>query len=131
MIRLSVIIVTWNCRRYLNEFFESFESLVNDPSVEVLVIDNASTDGTPELIEKDFPAIQLIRNEKNLGFAKANNVGLARSRGQLISLVNPDVKILSGCFEHMVGLMRERTDVGLLGPQMFGGDGLVYRSTMR
>src|SRR5205085_11975575 len=99
MIQLSIVVVTWNCRKYLREFFESFRDLMNDPAVEVLVVDNASSDGTPELIAEEFPVVRLIRSGQNLGFAKANNVGLEQSKGELICLVNPDVKILPGCVE--------------------------------
>jgi GT2 family glycosyltransferase len=128
---ISIVVVTWNCVGYLPAFFGSLAGFMNAPSTEVIVVDNASTDGTSAFIKASFPSVRLIENPHNEGFAKANNIGLARARGELIALVNPDVKLLPGCFERMVELMRQRTDVGLLGPQMLGADGMVHRSTMR
>jgi GT2 family glycosyltransferase len=131
MIELSVVIVTWNCKQYLEEFFESAGELLQSPSTQVIVVDNASTDGSPDFIATRYPRVQVIRKQTNLGFAKANNVGLAAAKGEFICLINPDVKLLPGCFERVMQTMRTQQDIGLLGPQMLGRDGLVHRSTMR
>jgi GT2 family glycosyltransferase len=131
MIQLSIIVVTWNCRKYIGPFLESLGSLLTDPSVQILVVDNASKDGTADEIQAGFPTVELVRSEENLGFARGNNLGLRLAKGNLLALVNPDVKILPGCFEQMTKWMREHQDIGLLGPQMYEGDGLIHRSTMR
>jgi len=129
--RLSIVVVTWNCRKYVQEFFGSLAYLFNDPSVEIIVADNASTDGTPELIAQSFPSINLIRNSGNLGFAKGNNIALERCSGEYIALINPDVKVLPGCIERMMETLQSHPDIGLLGPRMLERDALVHRSTMR
>jgi len=131
MIQLSIIVVTWNCRPFIRQFLESLGDRLHDSSVQILVLDNASGDGTAELIEQDFPSVQLIRNDSNLGFARACNLGLGLAKGGLVSLINPDVKILPGCFEAMTEWMQTHEDIGLLGPRMLESDGLVHRSTMR
>jgi len=131
MIQLSIIVVTWNCRFFIRQFLESLGDRLHDPSVQILVVDNDSADGTSDFIQQEFPSIELIRSGSNLGFARGNNLALSRAKGNLIALVNPDVTILPGCFERMMEWMRMHEDVGLLGPRMYGPDNLVHRSTMR
>lgn len=128
---LSVIVVTWNCRGYLAEFFESIRDCCTDPSTEIIVVDNASTDGSADFVADHVPNVRLVRSKDNLGFAKANNVGLTMATGEFVCLINPDVKVLPGCFRRVLEVMRARPDVGLLGPQMLGRDGAAHRSTMR
>jgi GT2 family glycosyltransferase len=130
-VRLSVVIVAWNAKKYVMECLHSLEANRGDVCVEVIVVDNASSDGIPEVIEKEFPSVTLIRNEANLGFARANNIGINRSKGEYVALINSDVKFVSNCFEPMLKYMAEHPDVGMLGPQMLGPDGLVARSSMR
>ncbi len=131
MIQLSVIVVTWNCRQFIRPFLESFGNLLSDPSVQILVVDNASHDGTAELIEQEFRTVELVRNKTNLGFSRGNNIGLSLAKGEFVALINPDVRLLPGCLNRMMEWMRKHEDTGLLGPQMLGEDGLVHRSTMR
>jgi hypothetical protein len=94
-------------------------------------VDNASQDGTPEVVRAEHPECALVETGANLGFAKGNNVGIALAKGKLLFLVNSDVKILPGCVEAMVKLMKDNPDIGLAGPQMLGADGTVRRATMR
>ncbi|HWX39258.1 MAG TPA: glycosyltransferase family 2 protein [Candidatus Sulfotelmatobacter sp.] len=130
MTEISIIIVTWNGKRYAEECLDSLRAYINDPRAEVIVVDNASTDGTPEMIEHSYPGVTLIRNEKNLGFAKANNVGIQWSAGEYVLLVNSDVVVRDGCIERLVEYMKQNPRVGLLGPKMLGADGKAYRSYM-
>src|SRR5580700_3233473 len=130
MIRISIVIVTWNGKRYAAECLDSLQAYINDPSVEVIVVDNASTDGTPELVRDSYPGVILIRNEKNLGFAKGNNVGIQRSTGEHVCLINSDVRVHDGCIERLVDYMEQNPRIGLLGPKMMGADGKAYRSYM-
>jgi len=94
---LSIIIVTWNGKQYAWECLDSLRIYRDDPKVEIIVVDNASTDGTPKALERDFPWARLIRNSANLGFARANNIGISAATGKYVSLVNSDVKILPDC----------------------------------
>jgi GT2 family glycosyltransferase len=127
---LSVVVVTWNAKRFV---IECLTSLLAEraTSLEVIVVDNGSTDGTPEAVAESFPAVRLIRSQVNLGFAAANNVGMAAAQGEYMCLVNSDVNVPLGCLPFMLTFMRENPDVGLLGPAMLGPDGSVRRSTMR
>jgi GT2 family glycosyltransferase len=129
--QFSVIIVTWNAKKYTGECLESLARPRSASSAETIVVDNASADGTPELVKEAFPDVQLIQTGQNLGFAKGNNVGIRASTGKYLFLVNSDVNAAQCDFEKLVGYMEDHPDVGLLGPQMLGADGSVGRSTMR
>jgi GT2 family glycosyltransferase len=99
--------------------------------VEVIVVDNASADGTPELIKTEFPWVRMINNSSNVGFARANNIGIKASIGKYVSLINSDVKIPSECLGSMYAFMESTPSVGMLGPQMLCPNGLIGRSYMR
>ena len=127
---ISVIVVTWNARRYVEECLASLRENAGCDA-EIIVVDNASSDGTPELIRENFPEMHLIRNAENYGFAKGNNIGIAASHGTYLFLVNSDVTVPAGCFRAIIEYMDSNPDVGLLGPQMLGPSREIRRSTMR
>jgi GT2 family glycosyltransferase len=128
---VSVVIVVWNAKKYVLECLESLREYGRDVCDEVIIVDNASTDGTPELTAEMFPEFKLIRNSENLGFAKANNIGIAQSSGEYVCLVNSDVKFTSDCFSPMLRFLSKNPEVGMVGPKMLAADGKVARSTMR
>ena len=128
---VSIVIVIWNAKKYVLECLNSLREHCKDVSAEVIVVDNASTDGTPDMIEDMFSEFLLIRNSENLGFAKANNIGIAKSRGQYICLVNSDVKFTSDCISPLLKYCEENPTVGMVGPKMVLATGKVARSTMR
>ena len=128
---LSVVIVVWNAKKYVIECLESMREYCQEVYDEVIVVDNASSDGTPELIAQQFPEFRLIRNTENLGFAKANNIGMAECAGDYVCLVNSDVKFVSDCLSPMLTYLSDNPQVGMVGPKMLGRDGKVWRSTMR
>ena len=128
---LSIVIVTWNARRYAQECLKSLQQLDTTLSIETIVVDNASADGTPELVAQEFPTFKLIRNSENLGFAKANNIGILQSHGKYICLINSDVVLPRGCLNRLLQYMEANPGVGVVGPQMLGPDGAVRRSSMR
>jgi len=127
---LSIITVTWNGKKYVEECLQSLNQ-ASRTSAEVIVIDNASTDGTPELVGQIFPRFTAIRNARNLGFAKANNIGIRLSRGKYLCLINSDVVVPPNCLDELYRYMETNPDVAVVGPQMLGPDFAVRRSTMR
>jgi hypothetical protein len=129
--RVSVVIVVWNAQKYVLECLGSLREHCAQTCAEVIVVDNASTDGTPDLVAAMFPEFKLIRNPENFGFAKANNIGIAECSGDYICLVNSDVKFLDDCISPMVDHLAENPAVGMLGPKMLSASGEVRRSTMR
>lgn len=128
---VSVVIVVWNAKKYVMECLTSLREHCASVYDEVIVVDNASTDGTPDLVAELFPEFKLIRNASNLGFAQANNIGIAQSSGEYVCLVNSDVKFNDDCLSPMLQFMSQHLDAGMVGPTMLSDDGEVRRSTMR
>lgn len=128
---VSVVIVVWNAKAYVLECLESLREHCAGVYSEVIVVDNASTDGTPDMVAECFPEFQLIRNSENLGFARANNIGMSQCTGEYVCLVNSDVKFTSDCLTPMLDYLAAHADVAMVGPQMLGANGEVRRSTMR
>lgn len=121
MPEVSIIIVSWNSREYLIGCLMSLyeEDL---PWAEIIVVDNGSSDGSPEAVEELFPEVTLIRSDENLGFAKANNVGIMASSGKYVCLMNSDVVVLGGCLEALKGRMDSDTSAGLVSPKVLNPD---------
>lgn len=128
---LSVVIVTWNGRACVEECLASIVSQKTNFATLVIVVDNASSDGTPEMVQDRFPTVHLGRNPTNVGFAKANNIGIRLSRGQYICLINSGVSAPATCLESMYSYIYDRPDIGLLGPRMIAPDGKAARCCMR
>jgi GT2 family glycosyltransferase len=130
VVDLSVIIVTWNCREFAKECLRSIKETVHI-NFEIILVDNASSDGTVEEVRLAHPDVRVIANQHNLGFAKANNVGIAASCGNYLALINPDVVVLPNCIDAAVTVLDGDPSIGLLGPMMLDRNGNVQRSGMR
>ncbi len=131
MKQISVIIVSWNARDYLRGCLDSIRQ-TGDPVVrEVIVVDNASTDGSPEMVKKEFPEVILVRSKENLGFARANNLGIKRATGSMFALINSDVVVHPGCFQELAAFLEREPKVGLAGPKVFGRDSKLQASCGR
>ena len=128
---LSIVIVSWNTKKYMEECLTSLQTIDGDLSVEIIVVDNASSDGTPEMIRAQFPGVRLIESGGNLGFAGGNNIGLKEVSGKYICLINSDVNVPPDCLPKMFRYMEQQPTIGLLGPGMLRTDGRLHRSGMR
>lgn len=126
MVDLSVVIVNWNVRELLKE---CLASLVE--AKEVIVVDNASTDGSGQMVRELFPHVKLISNQSNTGFPRANNQGIRASQGRYVLLLNPDTQVLNDALSAMVTHMDAYPRVGVLGPQLLNSDGTVQSSRRR
>jgi GT2 family glycosyltransferase len=130
--RVSVVIVIWNAKKYVLECLESLREHCKNIYTEVIVVDNRSTDGSPEMVANLFPEFTLIRNPENYGFAKANNIGISASSGEYVCLVNSDVKFVDDCISPLLGYLGANPGVAMVGPKMLlAATGAVARSTMR
>lgn len=129
-ISVSIVVVTWNQKDIVAQCLESIRRYADHSTTEVIVVDNASTDGTPEMIRDQFPLVKLITNITNLGFAKANNIGIHESKGQYVCLVNSDVVVPEGCVERAIDYMERNPSIGMLGPKMRLPDGTIGQSCM-
>ncbi|MBA7644965.1 N-acetylglucosaminyl-diphospho-decaprenol L-rhamnosyltransferase [subsurface metagenome] len=126
---LSIIIVNWNTSDLLRDCLNSVYDETRATSFEVFVVDNTSSDGSVEMVKKEFRQVRLIENRENLGFARANNRAIKQSRGQYVLLLNPDTVVLSGALDKMAAFMRAHPAVDASGPMLLNPDGSVQRST--
>jgi len=120
---LSIVVVTWNSADTIGACLASVRASRIAGGVEILVIDNASADGTADLVARDFAGVTLIRSDENLGFAKANNRAMALARGDSILLLNPDTVLHDP--DAIEGLLRSMrgSSVAMLGPRLVFEDG--------
>ena len=122
-IDLSIIMVSWNARDYLLKCLQSIEATTSGLQYEVLVVDNASADGSAQAVRNAYPAVRLIETGSNLGFGRANNLGIRNARGRLLALINSDVELHELCLQGLVSFMDQNPNVGLAGPRLLNGDG--------
>ncbi len=120
---LSVCIVSYNCRDLLANCLRSVYAHHGASSLEVIVVDNASSDGTVEMLASEFPDVRLIASEENLGFARATNMAMAEARGDVLVMLNPDTEVRPGALGHLAGFLRQRPEAGAVGPRIEGPDG--------
>lgn len=128
---LSIIIVNWNTRVLVRKCLESVFATISDIDAEVIVVDNASSDGSPEVIEASFTQAQLIRNAENRGFAAANNQGMRIARGRHVLLLNSDTIVLEGAITGALQYMNEHAHVAVLGCQVLNTDGSIQNTCFR
>jgi GT2 family glycosyltransferase len=131
MVELSIIVVSWNAKQYVQECLTSLACQTLKVRSEIILVDNASSDGTPEMVRREFPGVVLIENTSNLGFAKANNIGIRAAAGKYISLINSDVNVFPECLKTIYEYMEQDPAAGVVGPVMLRPDGSVSRSYMR
>lgn len=124
---VSVVIVNWNTRDILNDCLASIAHETALPH-EVIVVDNASTDGSAELVRASHPHVTLIANTRNRGFAAANNQGLRITRGRKVLLLNPDTVVLDGAIDRMTDWLDAHPDVGCVGCQVMEDETTIQRT---
>jgi len=122
---LTVIIVNWNVEELLRDCLKSVYGRAQTISLEVLVVDNSSSDGSIEMVEKEFPQVRLFKNKENVGFAKANNQAIKQGKGRYILLLNPDTLIVGDALATMVLFMDNHRDTGAVGPRILNPDKTV------
>ena len=128
---LSICIITLNAREYLRACLESIQRYSPTLSYEIIVADNASTDGTVEMLAQDFPQVRLICNPQNLGFSKAANQMLALARGDFFVLLNPDTQLVEDVFTPLVAYLRANPEVGVAIPKVVNADGSFQAQSRR
>ena len=129
--KVSFIIPNWNHRELLYECILSIYSTTDKLSHEIIVVDNASTDGSAGYIMKTFPDIICVQNDSNLGYAKAVNQGVELSRGEFLFLLNNDVKLMGNATECLVSFLTENPEAGAVAPLLYYPDGRLQISCRR
>jgi GT2 family glycosyltransferase len=120
---VSIIIVNWNTRQLLRECLQSIDRHAAPVRAEVIVIDNNSADGSAAMVAEDFQRVLLIRNTENLGFAVANNQGIAIARGRYVLLLNSDTQVLDGTLAKSVAFADAHPDAAVVGCRTVFPDG--------
>lgn len=129
--KLSIIIVSYNVRYFLEQCLHSVYTAAEGLETEIFVVDNASVDGSVAMLVEKFPEVRLIANKLNVGFAKANNQAILRSTGQYVLLLNPDTVIEADTLKQVVAFMDEHPDAGGLGVKMVDGKGRFLPESKR
>jgi|WetSurMetagenome_2_1015567.scaffolds.fasta_scaffold212732_2 N-acetylglucosaminyl-diphospho-decaprenol L-rhamnosyltransferase len=127
---ISIVIVNYNVKDYLLECLKSiYSNTFKD--VEVIVVDNASVDGSMEEVQKRFPEVKIIKNHENLGFPAANNQAFRIVKGKYIFMLNPDAEMFDDTLAQLKQFMEENPDIALVAPQLLNTDGTVQQSVWR
>jgi len=128
---LSVLIVNYNTREYLSNCIESIFLSKADLRLEVIVVDNNSNDNSIELIKSTENKILVIKNDHNLGFSKAVNIGLKKCKGKYVCILNPDTSMKSDCIGGVLKYMDKKEDVGCVSPKIINPNGTLQVSCKR
>ncbi|UCC63976.1 MAG: glycosyltransferase family 2 protein [Anaerolineae bacterium] len=128
MTDLSIVIVNWNTRDLLARCLEAVYKTTSKLDFEVIVVDNGSTDGSQEMVRKEFPHVSLIANTNNLGFTKANNQAIRGSQGRYVLLLNSDAFVREHTIEQMVAFLDRHPEAGMAGCKLLYEDGRLQPS---
>lgn len=121
--QLSVIILNYNVRYFLEQCVLSVQEALSNLDAEIIVIDNNSSDDSCEMMQNKFPRIKLIENKVNFGFPKGNNIGVSQAQGKYICILNPDTVVAEDTFIKILAFAERQTDLGIIGCKLIDGTG--------
>lgn len=121
--QLSVIILNYNVRYFLEQCVLSVSNAIENLDAEIIVVDNNSFDDSCAMMRQRFPNIKLIENKENSGFPKGNNIGVAAAKGEYICILNPDTVVAEDTFIKMLGFAQKQSDLGIVGCKLIDGTG--------
>ncbi len=130
-VMLTVQIVNWNAREPLRAALRSIMAHPPLYEYEIIVLDNASSDGSVQMLEKEFPEVKLIVSERNLGFSKGHNLAARAAQGKYLFILNPDTEVLPGALEALVAYAERHPEVAIIGPKILNPDGSLQYSCRR
>lgn len=131
MFDVSVIVVNWNTRQLLRDCIDSILRHSDGYNVEIVVVDNHSSDGSVEMVREHYPQVLLIANEENTGFARANNQGVRAAGGRYVLLLNSDAMLTPGALRSLMELAASNPRIGMVGAQLIYPDGSFQASFTR
>ena len=126
---ISIILVNYNGVDVIVDCLRSLQQFLHTIPYEIIVVDNASQDGSPDLIESNFPQVQLLQEQKNWGFGVGNNLAAKVAKGEFLFLLNTDTQLTSDILPSLIRLMKEYPDVGIIGPKLLNPDESLQLST--
>ncbi|MCX7643596.1 MAG: glycosyltransferase family 2 protein, partial [Armatimonadetes bacterium] len=131
---VSVLIVNWNTREHLRRCLRSLSGIgdwgsgTGETGFEVIVVDNASVDGSAEMVQSEFPQVKLIANGRNVGYAAANNQAAKLAKGQYFLLLNPDTELTPATIDKLVAFAETHPDAGAVAPKLVYPNGRLQPS---
>ena len=127
-VEVSVVIVSWNTRALLETCLASVDGPAAGSAIDVVVVDNASEDGSAEMVRRNFQNVRLIENDENVGYARANNQGIRAGRSDFVLLLNSDTQLRHGVIERLASFLRANPEVAAVGPRVANPDGSLQTS---
>jgi GT2 family glycosyltransferase len=127
---LSVLIVNWNSAHFLDKCLQSIYANTPDLNLEIVVVDNASYDGSQEIVADRFPEVAFIQNPVNEGFARANNQAFRRSNGRYVLFLNPDTEVVGPALAAMLTFLKTTPDAGIVGPKLLNSDRSIQTTSI-
>jgi N-acetylglucosaminyl-diphospho-decaprenol L-rhamnosyltransferase len=128
---LEIVIVSYRSRELMRRCLGSLEANPASRQTRTWVVDNASGDGTVEMIHTEFPDVRVIAPQKNLGFAAANNLAIRRATAPYVLALNPDTRVTPGALDHMLDLMESNPEIGIAGCRLERDDGTFDHAARR
>jgi GT2 family glycosyltransferase len=129
--QLSVVILNYNVRYFLEQCVLSVEKAIVNLDAEIIVVDNHSSDDSVQMMRSHFPQIKLIVNDDNVGFPKGNNIGVAQAKGKYICILNPDTVVAEDTFEKVIAFAESKPDLGIVGVKLIDGTGKFLPESKR
>jgi GT2 family glycosyltransferase len=121
--QLSVIILNFNVRYFLEQCVLSVQKALEGIEGEIIIVDNNSSDDSCAMMHERFPQIKLLQNKENVGFPKGNNIGVAQARGEYICILNPDTVVAEDTFTKVLAFAKTKTNLGIVGCKLIDGTG--------
>ncbi len=128
---ISIIIVSYNSLSVLKPCLESIQRQAYSGEMEVIVVDNASRDGTPQMVAEGFPQVKLIAQQENVGYSRGVNLGIREARGKYFLILNPDTIVKEDAINKLVAFVEQQEDAGIVGPKLVFHDGNLQYSCRR
>src|SRR3989338_6547569 len=128
---ISIILLTHNTKNLVRECIKNIKHASPRLRYEIILVDNASSDGTVAALQNEFPEMQIIASATNTGFGVGNNLGLQKAQGRYACIFNPDITVLPGSLEKLFAYMESHSRVGLAGPKLLNADHTLQYSCFR
>jgi len=127
--KLSILIVNWNSKEYLKSCLNSIRRTCDHLAPQLVVVDGGSFDGCDQMISSDYPDVEFVQSQENIGFGRSNNLGFERVAGDHLLLLNPDTELLPGAVDAMLSALQD-PETGLVGARLLNSDGSLQLSSV-
>lgn len=127
---LSIVIVNWNSKEFVRKCLLSLREHCSDLSPQIIVVDGGSFDGCDVMIEKEFPKVEFVQSENNIGFGRSNNLGVEKAKGEALLLLNPDTEVFKGSIQALLHSLHNLEKVGIVGAKQLNSDGSLQLTSI-